>query len=590
MPLKLNNTLTRSEEVFAPITSGKVLFYTCGPTVYDFAHIGNFRSFLAADLLRRWLESPLCERVTPAGEPEGHAFGEGGYEVTHVMNITDVGHMTDDDDADGGGEDKMEQARQRLLADKKSGKLPAGAAGADGAALNPNDPRDIAAFYADAFLEDAKKLGLKVAVEAEADASLMPRPTAMVRQMLAMICELIERGHAYVASDGVCYFDTRSFPEYGKLSGNTLDAIRSGAGGRVSDASQAVKKHPADFMLWKPDPKHLMRWDPKSELKGDAKSLAVLEKHPLGEGYPGWHIECSAMARERLGDRIDLHSGGEDNIFPHHECEIAQSRCATGQERFANYWFHPRFLQVEGEKMSKSKGNFFTARDLFSKGFSPAAVRLALINTHYRTNANFTMQAVYDAQSMIDKWHRILRAASSLPNDDMESMFEYEKVTESINRCLRDFSYHMNRDLNISGAIGAINLASRSINHALSNHPLSFLWQITNADLPQPMNKKKSVGILVKNERGHHCTTRDLVVSFYSIIDDVLGVIFSIDDSNAGHDIDISSVNNLINSRLEAKRNKEWKRADDIRDELLRMGVEITDTHEGTSWKVVDKS
>jgi len=533
MPLKLNNTLTRREEVFAPIHDGKVLFYSCGPTVYDFAHIGNFRSFLAADLLRRWLESPLCERVQPGGQPEGHAFGEGGYEVTHVMNITDVGHMTDDGDADGGGEDKMEQARQRLLDDKKAGKLPEGATGADGKTLDPSNPSDIAAFYADAFLEDAKKLGLKVAIEAESDASLMPRPTQMIPHMLKMICELIERGHAYVASDGVCYFDTQSFPDYGTLSGNTLDAIRSGAGGRVSDAAQAVKKHPADFMLWKPDPKHLMRWDPKSELKGDAKSLAVLEKHPLGEGYPGWHIECSAMARERLGNRIDLHSGGEDNIFPHHECEIAQSRGATGEERLANYWFHPRFLQVEGEKMSKSKGNFFTARDLFAKGFSPAAVRLALINTHYRTNANFTQQDLKDAQRRIERWSSFIQAGetSGKPGDRND-------------RIARLFADEMNGDLNIAGALGVINGWVR--------------------DTAQP-------------------TRAD--AELLRVFDGVLGVLELETGLQGSAGEDDAEIDSLVEARTTAKQEKNWAEADRIRNELTARGIEVTDTPSGPVWK-----
>ncbi|MCA9307868.1 MAG: hypothetical protein KDA16_15175, partial [Phycisphaerales bacterium] len=167
-----------------------------------------------------------------------------------------------------------------------------------------------------------------------------------------------------------------SFPAYGKLSGNTLDDLRSGAGGRVSQETQQIKKHPADFMLWKPDPTHLMRWDPPEALKDTPDPAQRARDLGLKEGYPGWHLECSVMARDVLGDEIDLHSGGEDNIFPHHECEIAQSCCATGRDRFARYWFHPRFLQVEGAKMSKSKGNFFTLRDLTSKGFSPAAIRL----------------------------------------------------------------------------------------------------------------------------------------------------------------------------------------------------------------------
>ncbi|HBS29321.1 MAG TPA: hypothetical protein DEB06_07685, partial [Phycisphaerales bacterium] len=305
MPLRLHNTLTGRVEPFVPIDPARVTFYSCGPTVYDFAHIGNFRSFLAADVLRRWLESPLCRRVDASGRelPAPPPGGVGGYRVRHVMNITDVGHMVDDDDADGGGADKIEAASARLLEQKKSGRLPEGA----GPEFDPRNPWHIADFYARAFVRDALTLGLKVVQDAQRDPALLPRPTAYIRPMLEMVLTLVERGHAYIAPDGVAYFDTRSFPAYGRLSGNTIEAIRSGAGGRVTEAAQSVKKHPADFMLWKPDPTHRMRWDPSKELGRPV---------PLKEGYPGWHLECSAMAQELLGEVIDLHSGGEDNIFP----------------------------------------------------------------------------------------------------------------------------------------------------------------------------------------------------------------------------------------------------------------------------------
>ena len=297
MDFRLYNTLTKREEVFEPLDPSRraVTFYSCRPTVYDFAHIGNFRSFLNADVLRRTLELL-------------------GYEVKHVMNITDVGHMTDDTSADARGEDRMQVAARRLLEQKKSGKLPPGAS----ANLDPNDPYAIADFYATAFLEDARTLGLKVAFEQQKHPELMPRPTQYIPQMIAMVKRLIETKHAYVARDGVVYFDVKSFPEYGRLSGNTPDTVRAGEGGRVDEANQAMKKHPADFMLWKPDLKHVMKWN-----------------SPWGAGYPGWHLECSVMAASLLGDQIDLHSGGEDNIFPHHECEIAQTCAATGNKSFA---------------------------------------------------------------------------------------------------------------------------------------------------------------------------------------------------------------------------------------------------------------
>ncbi|MEY4171404.1 MAG: hypothetical protein RLZ94_2477, partial [Actinomycetota bacterium] len=234
--MRLYNTARRAIEPVVPIDpSGAVTFYSCGPTVYDDAHIGNFRSFLNADTLRRALELL-------------------GHRVRHVMNITDVGHMTDDGNADGGGEDKMAVAGRRIAEAKKSGALPAGTD------IDPTDPYAIAGFYAGRFLEDARTLGLKVAVEARDDPSLMPRPTACIPQMVALVERLVQRGHAYVAADGVVYFDVRSFPAYGALSGNTLDQLREGEGGRINAEHQAVKRHPADFMLWKPDAHHIMKW------------------------------------------------------------------------------------------------------------------------------------------------------------------------------------------------------------------------------------------------------------------------------------------------------------------------------------------
>jgi len=529
MPLRLHNTLSGRVEEFRPLRAGEATFYTCGPTVYDFAHIGNFRSFLTADVLRRWLESPLCARLGPDGTPDGGL----GYRVTQVMNITDVGHMTDDAAADGGGEDKMELASRRLLEDKKSGKLPPGVA----QTMDPGDPYAIASYYAGAFLQDAAMLGLRVVEQAAKDPSLMPRPTQMVGPMLEMILSLIDKGHAYIAADGVVYFDTQSFPDYGRLSGNTLDRIRSGAGGRVSDSTQAAKRHPADFMLWKPDPRHLMRWDP---------SRVLGRTVPLKEGYPGWHIECSAMARGRLGEQIDLHSGGEDNIFPHHECEIAQSRCATGRPSFANYWVHTRFLQVEGAKMSKSKGNFFTVRDLVARGFSPAAIRLELIKTHYRSNANFTEQGLKDSTRNIERWREAVRkgglgasATSGVPDPG--------SLSEPARRVLDEFAAAMNDDLNVAGAIGAVNA-----------------W----------LNKTPA-------------PTRDDAAALL-IIDGTLGVLGRAEAATAAAGAERSAedlrIDDLVRRRTEARSSKNWPEADRIRDELNALNIAVEDTPAGPKW------
>jgi cysteinyl-tRNA synthetase len=518
--LRLYNTLTRRLDAVVPSPSGApITFYSCGPTVYDDAHIGNFRSFLNADVLRRTLELL-------------------GHRVHHVMNITDVGHMTEDSIADGGGEDKMAVAGRRIAEAKKAGTLPAGAD------IDPGDPRAIADFYAARFVEDACHLGLKVALEASAaqaegsdPGAFMPRAARCVPQMIEMVRQLVDRGHAYVARDGAVYFDVRSYAAYGRLSGNTLDRLREGAGERIDAANQAMKRHPADFLLWKPDSRHLMRWP-----------------SPWGEGYPGWHIECSAMARMLLGDEIDLHSGGEDNIFPHHECEIAQSCCASGRPTFARLWFHTRHLQVEGEKMSKSKGNFFTARDLFARGVTPAALRLELIRTHYRTNANFTMQGLQDCQRMIDRWvGRYRRLASSAllrrPGgpDETRRVGPLEAALERSVVALCD-------DINVARVIAAVN---------------------------------ESIGV----EDRLSCPYRELT-SLMSI-DSVLGLLGR--SNTVGYQgeglsvVEISEIERLVGLRASARASGDWCTSDRIRDELSELGIVIRDNPQGSTWTRVTR-
>lgn len=525
MPLRLYNSLTRQVEDFQPRDPRRVTFYSCGPTVYDDAHIGNFRSFLAADVLRRWIESPLCELANDPAPP-----GANARTVVHVMNITDVGHMTDDAEGGEQGEDRMAVAGKRLLEAKKSGKLPPGAA----TELDPTNPYTIAEFYAGRFLEDARQLGLKVAIEAQVDATLMPRPTGCIPQIIAMIEALIQKGHAYSvgpAGAQVVYYDVQSFPDYGRLSGNTLDKLRTGAGGRITGDNQSQKRHPADFLLWKADPSHIMKWD-----------------SPWGAGYPGWHIECSVMAVMRLADNlgeIDLHSGGEDNAFPHHECEIAQTRGYTGSKLFARTWFHPRHLFIEGAKMSKSKGNFYTARDLFAKGIEPAAIRLELIKTHYRTNANFTMQGLVDSQRMVERWRRVARAGPVATPGVSGSTVAHCGIEDSASAAvLGEFASCMNDDLNIAGALGIVNAWAGSIESP------------SEAD-----------------------------AQALRVIDGVLGVL-SLDALRAtateiGVYLSGLAPNPAIEAQLAARREaraaKDFKQSDQIRDELLAMGLAIKD-------------
>jgi cysteinyl-tRNA synthetase len=538
--LRLYNTLARRVEEFVPRDPARVTFYTCGPTVYDDAHIGNFRSFLAADLLRRWIESPLCALRTRGGDTH-----QGPRTVVHVMNITDVGHMTDDAEGGEHGEDRMAVAGRRIAEAKKSGKLPADAA------IDPTDPYQIARFYEQRFRDDAKKLGLKLVLQAEHDATLMPRATDAVPGMIRLIERLIERKNAYVVGpDGqrVVYFRVSSFPAYGKLSGNTLDRLREGAGGRISGENQSAKEHPADFLLWKEDASHIMKWD-----------------SPWGAGYPGWHIECSVMSAQRLLGKpglpltieelaglvipdaepiIDLHSGGEDNIFPHHECEIAQSCCAFNETpqggSYAAMWFHPRFLFVEGEKMSKSKGNFFTARDLFAKGYEPAAVRLELIRTHYRSNANFTEQGLKDAQRMVERWRR-------LQGEPMAKV-EHTDGDPAAERAVADFAAAMSDDLNIAGAIAAVN---------------TFVGTV---EQPTPQARAAMslfdsiLSVLVLERAAAAQTSMGLFMDGLAADPGVLA---------------------KLEERAAARKNKDFARSDQIRDELLAMGYAIKDVAGG---------
>lgn len=494
MEIRFYNSLTRSDDLFQPIDGHTVKMYSCGPTVYDFAHIGNFRSFLAADLVRRFLEAV-------------------GYEVWHVMNITDVGHMTDDSSADGAGEDKMEAAAKRLKEDKKSGKAP------EGCVADPDNPYEIAAYYRDAFLEDGRKLGMKVAFEYP---KRVHCATKFIPQMIKLIEKLIERGHAYVGRDGVVYYDVKSFPDYGRLSGNTLDKLENlqeGAGGRIDASNQANKRNPADFMLWKADSTHVMKWD-----------------SPWGAGYPGWHIECSAMAMEALGPEIDIHTGGEDLIFPHHECEIAQSRGGSGCGSFARFWLHTRFLMVEGTKMSKSKGNFFTVRDVLGGKATgtevhPAALRYELIRTQFGAQCNFTMKGLVDSANSVRKLSEFAERVEAEAGSRVVEVGLDHPILKQFFAALAD-------NLNISAALGVVHT-----------------WISTPVEDPA-----EAVAVLRK-------------------IDSVLGVVELTKSAGSGDDDEITVLCQAIH---EARQRRDFPTADLHRKQLEARGYEVRSTAEGT--------
>lgn len=490
MKIRLYNTLTNKIEDFASIEPNRVSMYNCGPTVYDYAHIGNFRAFVFADLLRRFLELA-------------------GYKVDQVMNLTDVGHMTDDSNPDGAGRDKMQIGGERIKDLKKQGKANV---------ENPEDPYQVAQFFIDAFIADAKLLGLKIADEYPAR---MPRATQHVGKMMKIILHLIENRHAYVGGDGAVYYDVQSFPKYGQLSGNSIDKLQSGAGGRVNENDQAHKKHPADFLLWKPDSKHIMKWE-----------------SPWGMGYPGWHIECSAMAVEMLGrDVIDIHTGGEDNIFPHHECEIAQSCGYSGQSTFARFWLHTRFLLVNGKKMSKSQGNFFTLRDLTEGAASgrpidPAVIRYELLKSHYRSNMNFVLKK--DDRGLEDSAgavQRIRDAAAAWSRAGGG-----EAAVDLSHPVLAEFAGALADDLNISAALAVL-----------------FAW------LPQAKPGAESLAVLRK-------------------MDTVLGVL----PTGTAPAVDEESIAKC--KALDAARTaKDFAAADRLRKELMDAGYEVMTTKQGTT-------
>ncbi|MFA7693258.1 MAG: cysteine--tRNA ligase [Candidatus Hydrogenedentes bacterium] len=381
MSIHFYNSLTRSKEAFHSIKAHEAGMYTCGPTIYNYAHIGNFRAYMFEDLVRRYLTYR-------------------GYKVTHIMNLTDV-------------EDKL------IRTCRETGK----------------SLKEITDYYAQAFFEDIDRLGIW-----RADA--YPAATEHISEVVELIKSLRDKGHTY-DDKGSIYFKLSTFPEYGQLSRMNLDDLKTGASGRV-DADEYEAEEARDFALWK-------AWD---EEDGD-----VYWETDLGKGRPGWHIECSAMSMKYLGAHFDIHCGGVDNMFPHHENEIAQSCCATG-EPFVNYWLHCAHLMVEGRKMSKSFGNFYTLRDLLEKGLDPLAIRYALISTHYRQPSNFSFDAVGAA------WQALCRIRDfRIRLDEIEG--EGQGLKEECERCETEFVEAMDDDLNISGALGAVFNFIRDVNRKL---------------------------------------------------------------------------------------------------------------------------
>ncbi|MEI8096852.1 MAG: cysteine--tRNA ligase [Candidatus Moraniibacteriota bacterium] len=396
--MKFYNTLTKSKEEFQPLEPGKVGMYVCGPTVYGYIHIGNIRAYTFSDTLRRVLE-------------------DASYEVRMIKNITDVGHLTDDDIAQGdSGEDKIEK---KARAEKKT-------------------PAEIALFYEEYFHQTENLINIL-------PAHYFPRATAHVKQMIVLIEELIGKGHAY-EKNGNVFLDVTTFPDYGKLSGNTLENLKVGA--RLEEHPD--KKNPWDFALWLKAPEgHIMHWT-----------------SPWSEGYPGWHIECSAMSMEYLGNTLDIHTGGEDNIFPHHEAEIVQSEGVT-EKTFSRYWLHTRHILVDGEKMSKSKGNFYVLEDIISKGFSPMDLRMLFVSAHYRSQMNFTWESLEQAKKNRETLFTVVEKVSALsPEKNNDTAFDGEEYLTLVREAMQD-------DLNSPEALAVTLELTKKINTLLDkNEPI----------------------------------------------------------------------------------------------------------------------
>lgn len=464
--MKVYNTMSRKKEEFKPLSEENVTIYSCGPTVYNYAHIGNMRTYVFMDILRRALKL-------------------NGYKLKHVMNITDVGHLTSDGDE---GEDKMEKA----------------------AKTQKKTPWEIAAYFTGVFFEDLKRLNIE-------RPELTPKATEHIDQMIEFVQELCAKGYGYETSDGI-YFDISKFPRYGRLSRANLEEQLAGASERVEVNNE--KRHPADFAIWKKAPKeHIMQWP-----------------SPWGMGYPGWHIECSTMSREYLGDCFDIHTGGVDHIPIHHENEIAQSEALTGKKS-VDYWMHSEFLLVDNGKMSKSLGNTYTVSDLIEKGYSPLAYRYFCLNGNYRNKLNFTWDALDAAQTSLTRLYAAVAkhkaaAAGNIPSETIE---EWKK----------EFTEAVSDDLNVPLGLG-------------------ILWKV-----------------LKNSEKSHD------IYEFALFADQVLGL--SIEENSNGDGKEAESdepevsqeILELVEKRTAAKKAKDFKTADEIRDKLKEMGITLIDTKEG---------
>lgn len=460
--MRIYNTLGRETQEFKPLQGKKVGLYSCGPTVYNYAHIGNWRSFVFADILKRYLKYR-------------------GYSVKHVMNITDVDDKT-------------------IRDSKKEGK----------------PLKEFTEFYTEEFFKDMKQLKIEIP-------DIIPKATDTIPEMIEIVKKLTANKHTYT-TEGSTYYRIQSFPEYGKLAKLDISQLKTDASGRLS-TDEYEKEDAKDFALWK-------AW---SEEDGN-----VFWETEIGKGRPGWHIECSAMSMKYLGESFDIHTGGVDLVFPHHENEIAQSEGATGKT-FVKYWIHSEHLLVDGKKMSKSLGNFYTLRDILSKGYDANSMRYALLSTHYRQKLNFTLQGLDAAKASVQRLQDLIIKLREIKNEGSDATELVEKTKEQFIRAMDD-------DLQISEALAAVFEMAKEANTMIAKNELG----------------KKGAGNIMQ---------------MLKELDSVLGVM---NFKEATIDPEIET---LIEKRQEARKKKDFGLSDKIRDELKAKGIILEDTKEGIRWK-----
>ena len=464
--MKIYNTLTRKKEEFVPVHPGKVGMYVCGPTVYNYIHIGNARPMIIFDTVRRYFEYK-------------------GYEVNYVSNFTDV-------------DDKIIKK-----------------ANEEGVTAT-----EIAERYIKECKQDMEALNIKPATH-------QPRATEEIGGMIKMIQTLIEKGHAYEV-DGTVYFKTRSFKDYGKLSKKNIDDLEAGHR-EIKVTGEEGKKDPLDFVLWKPKKEGEIAWD-----------------SPWGEGRPGWHIECSEMSKKYIGDTIDIHAGGEDLIFPHHENEIAQSE-ACNDEKFANYWMHNGFLNINNKKMSKSAGNFFTVREIGEK-YPLQVIRFFMLSAHYRTPLNFSDTLVESAKTGLDRILTAIDLCREMASKEKTgALSDAEKEHfANVEALVKKFEDAMEDDFNTADAVSAIFEIVRESNSTVKDFSADYAKKVLK------------------------------------VLEDLCGVL-GIETTKEEEILD-EEIEKLIEERQAARKNKDFARADEIRDQLLQQGIVLKDTREGVKW------